>query len=175
MEEQKKQDLWMCTSYDEGDMLNHKKISNQSLQPFLFPDTKIEITPKDLATSAQLYYENICGLVLSHYKKLRLTYKALYKEYQQYYSKEILAPAKRKFKVIKLDDQLFVKYDETDSDSETESETDQSDNSGSDEDESSMESEYDGSISYDESTSVSGREVSERHFNKDLNLNNGNH
>jgi hypothetical protein len=141
MEEQKKQDLWMCTSYDEGDMLDYKKLSNQSLQPFLFPDTKIEITPKDLATSAQLYYENICGLVLSHYKKLRLTYKALYKEYQQYFSKEILAPAKGKFKVIKLDDQLFVKFDDTESDSETESETDQ--DSGSSEDESSKESEFD--------------------------------
>lgn len=100
------------------------------MQPYLFPNSKIEITPKQMAKSAQFFYENICGLVLSHYKHLKLTYKNLLKEYRNHYSKEELAAVSKKFKRIHLDDNLFVRYEsDEENESDSESETDQSDTS----------------------------------------------
>ncbi|CAI2385088.1 unnamed protein product [Moneuplotes crassus] len=108
-EQIKNQDYWLCTDYDESELLLCQKCDPSTLQPYLFPCFGNKVATRELASLSQTYYERICGLFVLHQNRLRTVYKALFIQMKR--NKEEFKEKRTRFKKVELDHELFSMYD----------------------------------------------------------------
>ena len=95
---------------------NINKINPKSLLPYLFPNTKMKMSTRKLARISQIYYDKICGIFIQHYTRLRTSYKNLCSEMKKHKDGGEYEQTKIKFKLLKLEEDLFSIYDSDSSD-----------------------------------------------------------